>query len=58
MYLGQARAALEAAGLRVGGIHQVFDDDAVPSIVLSQSVRGGQRVPPGTLVSLVLNEGP
>ena len=52
----EARAALQAAGLAVGGVTQDFSEVAVGSVVRTDPAVGA-RLKPGTSVALVVSKG-
>lgn len=54
---GSAAGALSSAGLNVSVTERKFDPSAAGT-VLGQSIGGGQKVPPGTVVGLVVSKGP
>ncbi len=56
--LAQASTALSDAHLESGTITREFDDDAPLDSVISQSVKTGTPMKPGTKVNLVTSKGP
>lgn len=53
----RARPAVTAAGLVLGAQREIFDEDHGPHAVLRQSIAAGTRVPRGTSIDLVYNQG-
>lgn len=53
LYLGKAKLAIEAAGLKVGAIKRVEHAERGEGYVLKQTPVAGEKVPPGTEVELV-----
>jgi beta-lactam-binding protein with PASTA domain len=53
----RARQQIQELGLEVGTIRQRFDDLKPPYVVLGQEPPEGTRVPLGSTVGLVINEG-
>lgn len=53
LYLGKAKQAIEAAGLKVGAIKRVEHAERGEGYVLKQTPVAGEKVPPGTEVELV-----
>ncbi len=51
-----ARAALEALGLRVGRVRQTYDDNLRGGAVIRSAPAAGEQVSPGTEVDLTVNE--
>lgn len=55
---GQAQAALDAAGLKLGIVAEQYDASAAAGTVASQSPAPGTQTPQGSSVSIVLSKGP
>lgn len=53
LYLGKAKLAIEAAGLKVGAVKRVEHAERGEGYVLKQTPVAGEKVPPGTEVELV-----
>lgn len=53
LYLGKAKQAIEAAGLKVGTIKRVEHAERGEGYVLKQTPVAGEKVPPGTEIELV-----
>ncbi len=53
-----AVAALEKAGLAVGGVTEQFSSQGAKGTVLSSSPASGEKLKPGTKVALVVSKGP
>lgn len=53
-----ARAALEAAGLKVGTVSEAKSDTVPSGSVISQTLSQGSKVAKGTTVNLVISSGP
>lgn len=53
-----ARAALEAAGLKVGTVSEANSDTVPSGSVISQSLSQNSKVAKGTTINLVLSSGP
>ena len=55
---GSAQNAIKSAGLKVGKVTYQYDDDTSKGLVISQSVKGGEKVKPNTAIDLVVSNGP
>ena len=55
---GTAQSAIESAGLKVGKVTYQYDDNTSKGLVISQSVKGGEKVKPNTAIDLVVSNGP
>ena len=55
---GTAQSAIESAGLKVGKVTYQYDDSTGKGLVISQSVKGGEKVKPDTSIDLVVSNGP
>jgi serine/threonine-protein kinase len=53
LFLGKAKQAIEASGLKVGAIKRVEDAERGAGYVLKQTPAAGEKVPPGTEIELV-----
>ncbi len=53
MYLGKAKQAIEAAGLKVGSIRRAEHAELGEGYILKQAPVAGEKVPPGTEIELV-----
>ncbi|HOQ32295.1 MAG TPA: PASTA domain-containing protein, partial [Candidatus Hydrogenedens sp.] len=58
MSQAEAESAITGAGLTVGTISQQCSDTVPAGSVISQSPAGGEQVPPGSAVNLVISTGP
>ena len=56
--LADAEAALSSAGLAAGGVTEEYSNTVTAGHVVSQTPAGGEQVPPGTVVDLVVSKGP
>lgn len=54
--LKRAQQALEKAGLKVGRIHHMSDEDRAPGLILKQEPKDGEKVAKDSAVELWLNE--
>ncbi len=57
MNVKKAKEALEAGKFKVGATRYDFDEDKWPYSVLKQEPPAGAKVPPGSTVDLVVNQG-
>ena len=55
---GEARALIEAAELTVGRVSSGYSDDYAEGEVMYQSLSGGSTVEEGSVVDLVISQGP
>ena len=55
---GSAQSAIKSAGLKVGKVTYQYDDNTSKGLVISQSVKGGEKVKPNTAIDLVVSNGP
>jgi beta-lactam-binding protein with PASTA domain len=53
----KATAALEAAGLRVGGVTESYDTSVAAGLLVSQAPGAGTEAPKGSAVAIVVSKG-